>query len=424
MDDPGELLVAALQRDRVDELGDHVAGAVADDMGAENLAVLRIDHELHDPVAVVVDGCGADAAELYPRRLDLLAGLLRGILGEPDARDLRVAEGRAGDEVRLDRVRGGAGDRLGGDDTLLLRLVRERGPADEIADRVDLRVRGPLVLVDLDAAVVAVLHSGGVEPQRLGVGGTPARDAQVVDLDRVRADLRLHGLSASLDVGDWVPREHGHALLLERALDDSDHVFVLGWEDLGEHLDQGHGGAVPDVARRDLGARRSGPDHRNRLRQLGQRPGAPGVDDAVSELDARDRQGDRAGREDHRARLVRVRADYDVAVLIESALALDERHLVLIPEHLHAAGEGLRDLRPPLAERGPVELCALYLHAELGAVLRVLEELGRVEHRLRRDARVIEAPSAGLVRLHHRGLLAELGGTDRGVVAARAAPDH
>ena len=35
VDDPRELLVAALQRHRRDQLGDHVAGAVADDVGAE-----------------------------------------------------------------------------------------------------------------------------------------------------------------------------------------------------------------------------------------------------------------------------------------------------------------------------------------------------------------------------------------------------
>ena len=99
VDDPGQLLVAALERDRVDQLGDHVAGAVADDVGAEDLAVLGVDDELHDPVAVVVDRRGADPAELHLADLDVLAGVLRLLLGHPDARHLRVAEGRAGDEV-------------------------------------------------------------------------------------------------------------------------------------------------------------------------------------------------------------------------------------------------------------------------------------------------------------------------------------
>ena len=46
-----------------------------------------------------------------------------------------------------------------------------------------------------------------------------------------------------------------------------------------------------------------------------------------------------------------------------------------------------------------------------------------MQHRLRRDAGVVEAASAGLVHLDDRGLLAELGGADGGVVAARTAAD-
>ena len=61
VDDPRQLLVAALERDRVDEFGDHVAGAIADDVGADDLAVLGVDDELDDAVAIVVDGAGADA---------------------------------------------------------------------------------------------------------------------------------------------------------------------------------------------------------------------------------------------------------------------------------------------------------------------------------------------------------------------------
>src|SRR5262245_64564695 len=64
MDDPGQLLRATLERHRVDELGDHVAGPVADDVGADDLAELGVDDELDQAVTVVVDGPGADRAEL------------------------------------------------------------------------------------------------------------------------------------------------------------------------------------------------------------------------------------------------------------------------------------------------------------------------------------------------------------------------
>ena len=60
---------------------------------------------------------------------------------------------------------------------------------------------------------------------------------------------------------------------------------------------------------------------------------------------------------------------------------------------------------------------------QLGAVARLVVELGGVEDGLGRDAGVVEAAPARLVALDHRGLLAELGGADRGDVAARATAD-
>ena len=78
----------------------------------------------------------------------------------------------------------------------------------------------------------------------------------------------------------------------------------------------------------------------------------------------------------------------------------------------------------PLAERGPVERRAVDADAEVGGVLDRVEELGRVEHGLRRDAGVVQAAPTGLVRLDHGGLLAELGGPNGGVITAGTAPDH
>ena len=55
VDDPRQLLIAALQGLRRDKLGDHVAGAIADDVGAEDLPVAAVGDELDDAVAVVID---------------------------------------------------------------------------------------------------------------------------------------------------------------------------------------------------------------------------------------------------------------------------------------------------------------------------------------------------------------------------------
>jgi hypothetical protein len=63
VDYPLQLRRSALEGHHGDQLGDHVAGPVADDVGAEDFAVLGVDDELDDPVFVVVDGAGALAGD-------------------------------------------------------------------------------------------------------------------------------------------------------------------------------------------------------------------------------------------------------------------------------------------------------------------------------------------------------------------------
>ena len=255
-------------------------------------------------------------------------------------------------------------------------------------------------------------------------GRAAAGDHEVVRLALVLAVGELDRLRGLLDVLDRRAGRDRDALLLEGSLDDAGAVLVLEGEDLAEHLDQGHLGAVAHVGRGDLGARGAGADDRELLRLRRQRPCAPGVDDPLGELDSRDRHRDGAGREHDVLGLVRLTADGDVPIVGQRALALDLRDLVLVPEHLHAARKRLRDARAALAERLPVDRRLRDLHAQVRRVLRVVEDLGRVEHRLRRDAGVVEAAPARLVLLDDGRLQAELGGADRRDVPAGTTADH
>ena len=92
----------------------------------------------------------------------------------------------------------------------------------------------------------------------------------------------------------------------------------------------GHLGAVAHVGGGDLRARGAGADDGDRLRQLGQRPGAPGVDDPVAELDPGDRERDRPGGEHDGPGLVGGSVDDHVGVGVERALARDQVDLVLV----------------------------------------------------------------------------------------------
>src|SRR6201996_371627 len=423
-DDALQLRRAALEGHHGDQLGDHVAGPVADDVGAEDLAVFGVDDQLDDAVFVVVDGPGTLAGDFLFADLHLVARLFGGRLGEPNARHLRVGEGRADHQLLVDRLGLDPGELLGGDDTLLLGLVGEGLFVDQVADREDLRVGRLAVAVDLDLAPLAELDPGRGEVQRLGVGTAPAGDAEVVDLGRLVAVGELDTALAHLDVLHRPPGRDLDAFFLEDPFDDFGDVFVLGGEDLRQHLDQDHLGAEAVVGGGDLRARRAGADDGDLLRLLGQRPGAPGVDDAAAELDARDRQRHPAGGEDHAfGRLVDLTVRRDVALGGQRALALDQRDLVLVPEESDPAGERFRDLGAARLQGGPVDRDVAD-DPELGAVLRLMEDLRRAEDRLRRDAGVVEAATARFVALDDGGLLAQLGGTDGGDITARATPDH
>ena len=287
----------------------------------------------------------------------------------------------------------------------------ERLGADQVADRVDLRVRGALVLVDLDLAVLGSARPpASSRPEALDVGGAAAGDAEVVDLGRLVAvgDLDRALARPRRSRPGCRSRSSMPCFLKARSTTRAMSLSSAGriWSSISISIT-----SVPKrrVGGGDLRAGGAGADHGDLLRLLGQRPGAPGVEHAVAELDARDRQRDRAGGEDDLAGLVDVVADLDVAVGVERALALDHGHLVLLPEHLHAVGERFGDRGAALAERLPVDRGVLDDEAQLGAVAGVVVELGGVEDGLGRDAGVVEAAPAGLVALDDGGLLARAG---------------
>ena len=96
--------IAALEPADVDQLLDQLGRLGADDVAAEQLAVLLLADDLDQPGAVAVDGAGADGAVLDLADDDVVALLARLGLGEAEAGDVRGAEGGAGDVDVLDRV--------------------------------------------------------------------------------------------------------------------------------------------------------------------------------------------------------------------------------------------------------------------------------------------------------------------------------
>ena len=77
-----------------------------------------------------------------------------------------------------------------------------------------------------------------------------------------------------------------------------------------------------------------------------------------------------------------------------------------------------------LAQAGKVDRGLADLTAEVVGLAHLGEDVGRPQHRLGRDARVVEAAATDLVLLDHRRLHPQLRSADRGDVAAGTGTDH
>jgi len=94
-----------------------------------------------------------------------------------------------------------------------------------------------------------------------------------------------------------------------------------------------------------------------------------------------------------------------------------------LEELAHPGGELADHALLPRLHAGEIHLEVAHLDAELRGVAGLLEELGRVDEGLRRDAADVEADSAGGRLLDHQDFLAELAQADAGDVAARTGAD-
>ena len=86
--------------DRGDALGDDLGRVRADDVDAEDLAVLRVRDDLDEAVVRIEDRRLRVADERELADLDLVALLLGLRLGQADGGDLRIAVGAARDARR------------------------------------------------------------------------------------------------------------------------------------------------------------------------------------------------------------------------------------------------------------------------------------------------------------------------------------
>ena len=176
------------------------AGAFADDVHAEHLARVAMEDELESARGVAANLAAGDLAIVG--HADLVGHVLVGqlLLGLADEADL-------GNGVDAVGIKAGVGGRRAivegvgrGDAALLHRDRGQRRKADHVADGVDVRHLGLVVLVDGDAAALVGFKAGGGQVEFVDV----ALAADGVE-QRVAGDFFL-----ALEVGDdgaagWAP---------------------------------------------------------------------------------------------------------------------------------------------------------------------------------------------------------------------------
>src|SRR5260370_568300 len=143
----------------------------------------------------------------------------------------------------------------------------------------------------------------------------------------------------------------------------------------------------------------------------------------------------RPGRDDHVTSLIGARAerafgrgilgrfDADLAGRVDARLAPDDGDLVLLHQEADAVVEPLGYVARALHHRGGIVGDIAGRQPVVLGALQIVKNLRRAQQCLGRDAAPVEADAAQIVALYDRGPEAELGGADRGHIAARAGAD-
>ena len=126
-----------------DGFGDQFGGLRADDVDAEDFAVVGVADDF-DEAFVLADDAGARIrGEGELADLHVVSGFAGSGFGEADAADFRMAIRRAGNVLGVDRLGGLAGDFCDGDQRFHGSNVRQlRGTEHDVADGVDAGLGG------------------------------------------------------------------------------------------------------------------------------------------------------------------------------------------------------------------------------------------------------------------------------------------
>ena len=303
--------------------------------------------------------------------------------------------------------------------------VGELEAGDDVADGVD--------AVDVGVATVVGQHEAALHRDTLlvvaePVGRRSAADGheQQLGLDDVATlDGHRDAVVGDLHGLERRARADHHAALAERPLERLRRGLVLGSDESRQRLDDRDVSAERPPDTGELAADHAAAQHDHGRRHLVETQRVLAGDHAAAvDLEAGERLGIGAGREDDVLADVGLAVDGDLARTCEPALSLDDGDAAALDQ----AGEPLEETGDDAVlvavDAGHVDAVEGGSHAELLGVARRVGDLGGVEQRLGRDAADVEAGPAEVPLLDQADAQSELGRSQRTGVAARSRPEN
>ena len=314
---------------------------------------------------------------------------------------------------------------------LVLGLVRQHWTPDHVADGMNARDIGLVMVIDFDPALGISRHTGLVKTKSVRIRNTSHRHQHHVGLERFnRTARRRFGRQHHLALGFAGARHlgrqlEGEALFLQHALEVLGHIAVHARQDAVEIFDHRHLRAEPGIDRSQLEPDDPGPDHRQSFRHGLEFKCAGRRDDLLLvDVDALELRHVGAGGDDDMSRLDCLGANTHLARCNDLSRAAEHRHLVLLEQEVDALGIAVDGLLLEAHHFAEVD-GGRRNDPHLGkAVPRLVIKLRGMQQCLRWNAADIQAGAAMRRPLFdNRDLEAKLGAADGADIASGSGAD-
>ena len=432
VDGAGKVFGAAAVFHVCNRRGNHLGGALGNDLYAEEAVAFSIGDHFGKAIGRIGRNGATIGEKVEFTHLDLEPFFFGGSLSESNTRDFRFGVNYVGNTVVID-VPCLTSDALDAGHRFFLGFMRKHGAGGDVANRVDARRGGAVMWVNRDAAFLVAFNAHLFKAEALGVGAAANCHQNFIgfklELFAVlfRSENRVG--TVLVETGDFGAKVKIEALFFEEAFGGFGDILVKPCRDVGKEFDDLDLGAKACPDRAEFEADRARTNDRQLFRYFGEGDGFVAADNSFA-IKGKEGEFNNAGtgRKDD---VFRFKGSFGLSVdayliaALKTAEPMKDLYFIGFHEVLNAAAQlidggglfrhELADINGGFLDLNPV--CG-------SAVCGEVKHLGRVQECLAGDAADVKAGAAKVVVFFDKGgLEPELGGADRGNVAAGARTD-